>query len=100
MSKQTPERISIDLVFEWEENDSPALVSAKSKNKLEHRIAAAITREREAQAELERKLAIAEKYLKMAVGYLREGKDRYAPNTTNSDVDVFLSEINAKEGEK
>lgn len=35
--------------------------------------------------------------LKEAVSYLREGKAQFAPNTTNSHVDVFLARYDAKE---
>jgi hypothetical protein len=32
-----------------------------------------------------------------AVSYLREGKAKFAPTTTNSHVDVFLAQYYAKE---
>ena len=49
MSDKTPERLAIDLVFDWEENDKPALCSAKARQKLERRVAAAIAQERAKQ---------------------------------------------------
>lgn len=37
-----------------------------------------------------RELFDAKEHLKTAVRYLKEGKARFTPETTNSDVDVFL----------
>lgn len=31
--------------------------------------------------------------LEKAIGFLKKGKAKFAPNTTNSEVDVFLSEF-------
>jgi hypothetical protein len=39
------------------------------------------------------KIADLERQLEQAVKYLRQGKAEFAPNTTNSDVDVFLAAI-------
>lgn len=40
----------------------------------------------------------AKKKLAEAAKYLRIGKEKFAPHTTNSDVDVFLKSLEEKEG--
>ena len=37
-----------------------------------------------------------EEKLRIAVDYLKQGKKKFAPNTTNSDVDVFISDYESK----
>jgi hypothetical protein len=54
-----------------------------------HTFARAI--ESAATAPLLERIAGLERQLEQAVKFLRQGKAQFAPNTTNSDVDVFLS---------
>ncbi len=47
-------------------------------------------------AELEEKLAVAERELKTSIGYLITGKRLFAGHTTNSLVDDFIQRYEAK----
>ena len=47
-------------------------------------------------AELEQKLAVAERELKTSIGYLITGKRLFAGHTTNSLVDDFIQRYEAK----